>query len=101
MLVGYAAASVEVSVERGEFFGHPAHARADDEAAAGDDVQRRQHLGVERRVSIGQHQDAEAQMDGIGYRCQIGQSGDGFQDQVFGIEGKASVGTVGDRPTGD
>ena len=95
MLVGHAAAGIKISVERDELFSHPPHSGADDEPAAGDNVQRRQHLGVEHRVSVGQYQNAETQVDGFRYRREIGQRGDGFQDQVFGVEGKASVRAVG------
>ena len=53
-LVGHRAALVVVQSQDLELFLQPAHSHAANDAAAGQNIQRREHLGLDYRVAVGQ-----------------------------------------------
>ena len=62
VLVGHRPALLERRrTERLEFLAQPAHPGAEDDAAAGEPVERGQHLGGHQWVAIGHHQDTGAE----------------------------------------
>ena len=96
VLVGYLAAlCVGIEPHGLELLFHPAHTGAENKTPAAEHVQRRQYLGGEDGVAIGQDEHVGAQPDPGGAAGQEVQRGQRFKVGVVPLEGRHSVSGVG------
>ena len=77
-----------------EFVGQPADADAEQEAAVGQDVERRCRLRHRHRVAQRQHEDAGAELDALGAGGDVGERDEGIVQRDGRAAGKLPVGRV-------
>ena len=80
MLIGDAASLIEICVHRGELFWHPTGSEPGDESATREDVQSREHLGVEHGMPERQNQHAHSDFDACCGACDVAERGYSFQN---------------------
>jgi hypothetical protein len=87
VLVGHRAPRLEWNPERPELGLEVSDAHAEDQAAAREDVERRELLGQDQRVALGQDDDAGAEPDPGGVRGEEGERHDRVGDAVLRRQG--------------